>query len=87
MIAMKAWKNPVSKEHRIYFNNLPLQGSAKVWCEEMPRDVFGDEIKIRVRSYTHNRSEAENLVNAAEEFINKTAKKPVKLWKELLALL
>lgn len=86
-VYMKAWKKPNSENHRIYFNNLPFQGSAKVWAEEAPQDVFGNEIRIRVRGYTHTRGEAGNLVNAAEEFINKLARKPVKLWKELLALL
>lgn len=87
MANFSTWTHPATGAVRVYINNLPMQGSAKVWVEAQTADSFGDELRICVRSSTHTRGEAGNLQNEAERAIDERAGRRVKAWADLLALI
>lgn len=87
MTTFAIWTHPKTSETRVYVNNLPCQGSAKIWIEQQPADAFGDELCVRVKSDLHNRSEAGNLVNDVEAVITAKAGRRIKQWADLLELI
>ncbi len=87
MTAFSKWTHPATGQVRVYVNNLPMQGHAKIWIEQQALDSFGDELSVRVNSQTHNRSEAANLVNDVERALTAAAGRRVKTWEDLLTLI
>ena len=86
MAKIAKWQHPKTGAVRVYLNNLPMQGSAKVWVERQVPDSFGCEINIRVMSQYHSRGEAGNLANEAEAAINQAAGHRVTTWAELISI-
>jgi len=84
MTTFAKWTHPTTGQVRVYVNNLPMQGHAKIWIERQAPDTFGDELSIRVNSQIHNRSEAANLVNDVERALTAAAGRRVKTWADLL---
>ena len=86
MTTLSTWTHPTTGATRIYINNLPAQRAAKLWIEEQPVDAFGSDFTIKIRSESHTRGEAGNLLNTAEQAINELAGKRVEMFSDVLAL-
>ena len=48
MAKFSKWVHPKTGAVRVYINNLPCQGGAKVWVEQTTPDSFGTDWAIKV---------------------------------------
>lgn len=85
MTTFSKWTHP-NGSTRVYINDLPCAGSAKIWAEKCPADQFGFEYTIRATALNKGRSELNNLINDAELAIFAATGERTQQFEAVLAL-